>query len=230
MDLKKSEIKKKIESLIKYGTKSSEIKDFIEICKKIAIFHLSNSRFLTEVIYKSGLSIEDISYDCIAELFLVSEDKYKKIEEFFRWIYNSNGLDEEEITAKLIVLVRSNVNQRISEIRGEYGDIFFKVRKSIEIYIERGKNIRKKAFRDSLYVCMTDDKFLDFDLGEIPSKELLDLLFEKKMEHYFTPNIVNTIFDILENQDKYVKALRNINLYNVVVEFYMRRYKDYIYS
>ncbi len=65
-------------------------------------------------------------------------------------------------------------------------------------------------------------------MEEIPEEELLQLLFSCKLKKVTISKIVNRVLDIVNSQVIYLRAISEIKLFNVILEFYKKRLKDYL--
>ncbi len=62
----------------------------------------------------------------------------------------------------------------------------------------------------------------------MPIEIHLEKLFFENHKSFSITKIVDKIFDNLNSQEDYCKALININLFNIVSEFYKKRMNDFL--
>ncbi len=116
-----------IQSVIEEGNHSKSLNEFIKFCHRIATTTINISRYKNFLLEKSGLSVNDLAYDSIADLFICEKGKYIFLDSYFKNILYCKT--EDEILSKLYALVISRTNQRIVELREEYGELYFKIKK-----------------------------------------------------------------------------------------------------
>ncbi len=132
-------MKEIIESVITEGAKSKRINDLINFCHKIAVTTLKISKYINFITEKSGLSISDLAYDVIADIFIVDNNRYLIIDNNFSDLIREKNIKGEVITSKIYALVISRTNQKIVELREEYGELYFKIKRAIFLHISRNK-------------------------------------------------------------------------------------------
>lgn len=129
-------IKLILASIINDGSKSKHINEFVNICSDIALIHYRKSIYKDELFQKECYNEKVMTYDLIADIFENRGGCYVQINNFFKGIMKkNNNIPDEVIIAKIVVLVRSTVNQRISEIRENYGEPYFKIKKAFESFV-----------------------------------------------------------------------------------------------
>jgi hypothetical protein len=221
-------IKSQILSVLEYGNKSDSINDFIYACKSIAFSYLKTNKFSKELLCKEQITEEELSSDVIADLFAEKDGKYYLVNNYFEKD-SFTKLTEEEIIAMLIVLVRSRAQQRISEIREEQGEIYYKIKKSIDSYLIRNKEeYNLVIFRDKQYIFQKIYEKIELDCQQIPEDELLNELFSKKMKNYSIPEVMRNIIEITGTQNQYCLAIEKVHCINLITQFYKKRLKDEI--
>lgn len=159
-------------------------------------------------------------------MFLSEKGKYKFIDSCLKNLIESKT--EEEILSKLYALVIARTNQRIIEIREEYGGLYFKIKKAIQLYLNRCRGFKKVFYKSTCYIHSCDIKKLNPRLKEIPVEELLQLLFTLKFKKLSVASITNKTLELIDSQKKYLPAISEINLYLVISEFYKCRLKDHL--
>lgn len=221
-------IKSLILSILKYGNKSECISEFIYVCKSIALSFLKTNKYSKEILYKEQITEEELSSDVIADLFAQKDGKYYLVNNYFEKVEIAK-LKEEEVLAMLIVLVRSRAQQRISEIREEQGEIYYKIKKSIDSYLIRNKEeYNLVIFRDKQYIFQKIYEKIDIGCQQIPEDELLNELFSKKIKNYSIPEVMRNIIEITGTQNQYCVAIEKVHCVNIITQFYKKRLKDEI--
>lgn len=221
-------IKHLLFSVIKNGSKSICINEFVDICRDIALIQFRRSKYKEEVFKRECYDEKIIAYDLIADIFENRGGYYFQINDFFSEILtNIDKTNEEEIVAKLVVFVRSKVHQRITEIRTSYGEIYFKVKKAFESFISRNKEgFEELIFRDKIYIHNCQESEIDFDLPQIIESIFLNELFNNEFKTFSIPEVIRKAFIFVNAQDEYNKAVEKIELLNFISKFYKKRLKD----
>ena len=221
-------IKSILDSIINGGNQSKHINEFVNICSDIALVQYRKSRYKDELFKKEKYDERELSYDLIADIFENKDGNYKQIKKYFNeTMKRIESITDEEIIAKIVVLVRSTVNQRISEIRENYGEPFFKIKKAFETFISRNKEgLKEIVFRDIIYISKCAESKIDLDLPQVPESLILNEVFNCKIKTYQIPEVVRTIFSFLNSQEEYCKAIVKTELLNSLTRFYKKRLKD----
>lgn len=221
-------IKQLLFSVIKNGSKSIYANEFVDICRDIALVQFRKNKYKEEVFKRECYDKKEIAYDLIADIFENREGYYFQINNFFDEIVKRiNKTSKEEIIAKLVILVRSNVNQRISEIRKDYGEPYFKIKKAFDSFMKRNKeSFREVVFRDIIFVYNCPDSEVDFYLQQINESIIINEIFNNKFKTYSIPEVVRNAFKFLNSQDEYCKAVIKTELLNIISKFYKIRLKD----
>lgn len=210
-------------SILEKGEKSPYLNCFCSICAAMSLSCFKKSRFKNEVLTAMPHSLEDIAADLIGDLFRCEDGKYICINKFFSTLDIGN-LNEDIIESKLFSLIYSRTNQRITKIRIENGVIFFKIEKAVNQEIKRHPEIfRTKNIGDKIFVFTCKEKDVCFDKPECEERILLDVLFGQKYKTAEIPEILKYIFEFLNNQDDFCKAVEKIKLITLVTNFYGKK-------
>jgi len=223
-----AEINLVLDSVLKQGKRSRHLTRFIKMCQKISIINLINSKYRDFLLKKTGCRLEDIALDLIADLFEEREGKFYQLNLYFTDILDTvKKIPEDVLHSKLVTLVRSGANQKISDIRQDFGECYFRVKKAVNICLTRkAQKFKKKVVNDSTYIYHSEEKDPDLSKLEYPQEQLLPELFKCKFKTYQVPEVMNNIYSIVNEQDEYSKALELNTLTNCVVGFYKRRLDD----
>ena len=221
-------IKSILASIIKDGSQSKCINEFVNICSDIALVQYRKSIYKDELFQKERYDDKEMTYDLIADIFENRRGYYFQINKFFSGVMNNiDKVNDEEIIAKLVVLIRSNVNQRITEIRENYGEPFFKIKKAFESFIARNKEgLKEIVFRDTIYISKCAESEIDFDLPQVPETIILNEVFNNKLKTFQIPEVVRKIFSFLNSQTEFCKTVLKTELLNTLSKFYKKRLKD----
>ncbi len=218
-------------SILISGEKSPHVRRFFEICGNMSAAHLSTySNILTrnELLNKLSLSLKDLSGDCIADLFETVNGKFIHFSNYFEKVYGRlEFMHDEEILAYLANLIKSKTNQHIAVIKENFGDIFWKVRKAVRIYIQRNPDkYRFTKLNNEKYISLNCNKDIDLTIPVYPQEELITQVCFREFKYYYTSEVVENIFHVLDNQNDYSKALKEDELFTIVKKFYEKRDYD----
>lgn len=226
-------MKELIKSVLSTGSASPHFREFYSICIKMSLSNLcitKNKMLSNEMREKLGMTLHDLAEDCISDLFETEENLFVQINNYFHKILGSNleQAHNDEIKAYLAILIKSKTNQQLSELREASGDIYFKIRKAVTVYLARNKSAYKKIQSNgSLFFYNCNQGELNFDLPEIDPDFLLQELYEMKFRNCQVPEIVRAIFEITNKQIKYSRAICYNNLLKILKLFYISRFNDH---
>jgi len=233
------EIKEALVSILSYGKNSPLLNKFIRICCWLGLPVLRKSIYMEHLINMSGLCDKDMMTDIIGELFECVEGKFIRIENFIKRSASVNyhtplpteEIHEDILSAMLITLVSSRVKQGISDLRNEYGEIYFSIKKAMDICLERNDDFFKEInFMDDriIFTCIPDA--LNFELPFMPNELVLEIMFYKNLKNNFVTEAVRNIFVHLNKENEHLKAIKYKELLNVLTEFYKKRLKDNVFA
>lgn len=223
-------LKEIIISILENGNKSPCLDEFIRICLKISYVCFIKSRYKDFICSETGLSCKDFAWDAIADLFKETNGKYLYFEKHFtkgnKKIYE---LSEEYIDAKLNAIVISRTTQRIREIReSDCNEIYLKIKDAVRLHISRKSGlISSLIYNKNEYYYTCNIKKLNCIEDEIPVEILVEEIFKVTNKITKISAITELVFQILNQQNIYSKAISEINLINSITEYFNRRLKDY---
>lgn len=228
-EIKVSDINDIIKSVISKGSNSHHLNDFIKMCLNLSLATLRRNIYRESVLSKTGLSERDFAFDAIADIFKNTDGKYKYLENHFSDVMSSiDNLPPEVIQAKLNALIVSRTNQRITEIREEFGEIYFRVKRAIHLHISRHKNIKSTHFCGVQYFYICDDDELNEEHNEITQELILDKLNSVYHKKLSVSTIVDFVINFVNSQNEILRAISDNLLCQSVTEFYNLRKKDYL--
>jgi hypothetical protein len=219
-----------VKSIMHTGKDSPHLKHFIDTCINLSISAIYRSKYKDYILHKLGISIKDLASDLVADLFKSTEGKYLYINNHFDDIIDKiDDTPEEIIKAKLSTLIISRTNQGITEMREEFGEIYFRVKRAVYLHISRHKEEFKKIiYKGNTYIFNCPEGKINLDLEQIPLRTMLDFMYASNHKKYSVTTITDKIFGILNNQADYCKAIHDVLLYQIISEFFNLRMKDFI--
>ncbi|RPI18462.1 MAG: hypothetical protein EHM58_05245 [Ignavibacteriae bacterium] len=222
-----------LHSILVSGKDSPFVNRFYEICCNMSIAHLrmqkniSSSKYLTQNL---GCTFEELASDCIADLFEEKDRYFIHFNTYFEKICKTKKIKhDEEVKAYLKEIIRKRTNQYTANLRENLGDMYWKTRKAVRIYLQRNQDkYQKISHHNENYILLVENNENDFDSEQFPPEELLFEIFMKKYNHFFVSEVVENIFIILSNQCKFCKAIKEDYLFSIVKKAYERRLSDNI--
>ncbi len=225
-------IKKALLDILDKGERSVLFNIFYKACLKFSIATLlleKNRNIKNEAVAKLGCSLKDLACDCISDLFERKDEKFIHIENYFykKSKDELSGIHPDIIKVNLAMLIKAKTNQQLSELREAYGEIYFKIKKSASIYLERQKSFIKQIYFKNikfLYTCSNNELVIEQTTMKV--ELLLGKLYEMRFNKYQIPEIIRAIFVILNNQNEYCKAISINTILNTLKIFYINRMND----
>ena len=217
-----------LRDVLEKGNRSIYSDGFITICSEISLRYLRKSCFYKSILRKEGINEEKIALDLISDLFETHGDKFCILNRHFnKKITEIENFTDEYAFASLVVLIRSRINQRISEIREDYGEIYFKIKKNYESFVSRNHDeISETVFRDVSYVHSISQTDLRLDKEFMSQEILLDVLFGEKFKTHSIPELVRKTINFASAHTEYSAAIPVIALLNSLKLYYESRLKD----
>jgi|GEM_PF-2642845 len=208
--------------------------NFCEVCRNLSIATLrlnKNKLVVKDILLKLNCDIDELAYDCIADLLEKRNGEFIRIINYFHKKFPC-GIDDvhpEILTAHLATLVKSKTSQQLSEIKEKLGDNYSKVKKALSTILKRKSDQYAVLFVDGIkYISLDHVLESNFNLPQINCDELLSKILLTKLKNNNLATILPKIFEILQSQDEYCKAIREINLLIILKEFYQVKLNDFL--
>jgi hypothetical protein len=226
----KINLKSLLNSVLVEGKSSPLLEEFINYCIKISLSYFRNSHFRKFIIEKTGLNEKDLAVDFIAELFKEKDGYYFQFNNFFTpFRENIENTDDDIIKSKLISLVCSSTNQRITELREDLGENYFKIKKAFDLAIKRNDSeFIKCIYRNQIFIHNSYTGEINFDESLIPKDILLFELHGSEFKSRSIPEVIRAALKITEKQNEYCKAIEFTYLMQTISEFYKNRLTDFL--
>lgn len=215
-----------ISSIIEDGNSSKYINNFIEICHRISRETLLKSRFKEFLLEKTGMTVDDIAYDSIGDIFREVDCKYIYIEHHFA---GYDKLKEDEIKSKVYSMIVSRTTQHITEIRCDFGENYFSVKKAIKLHLNRHKDIYKYIIIDkNIYIYSCNEDEIKWRRNQVDEDCIIDYLNSVDHDKNMISGLVEFIFKSLNNQTKYCKIIEEVLLINSISNYFKARMSDFL--
>ncbi len=189
------------------------VKELFNICHKLAVVHLRNKyQNGYQLIFRFGLTLEDIALDCVAELFR-RDDKNNFIE--FNNYFNKLRVEEFDDTTGIIYLRRlvcGQVEQRLFRIKREYDPSLGKIIRNIKLTIDNTPLLKIDKYFEQKIITLSDYS-LSNDFNPVQSIELLRItLHSISIRNITLRNILNEIGVYLSELEEYKKIIPVVEL------------------
>jgi hypothetical protein len=221
-------------SIINLGERSPLFDRFYNICLhlSIATINLTKNRIVREeILSRLGYSFSDLARDCIDELFETRDHQFVQLTKYFEKNF-PDGIEDVHpniLQAHLGKLIKSKTSQQISELRQNLGDIYFDIRKSVSTDLNRKKKQYKKFTRSGIvYICTDHNIEVDLEKPQIDKSFLLPKLFSIKFRLHNISKVLPEVFEIINSQNEFCKAIKEKHLLEILKDFYMEKIKDSI--
>jgi hypothetical protein len=219
-----------LKSVLDKGKYSLFVNELFDTCVRISYAAFSKSKYKEFVLYKTGLTQEDFAIDAVSDIFKETKGKYLYFNNYFEnqnidWI----NINDDFLNSKLRVLIVSATNQKIVETREEYGEIYFKVKRAVLIYVNRKKDIYKKfIYNEAELIYSCEEKDLNPEKEGIPTERLTEILFNYDLSKGMISKMVDIIFTYINNKAQYFKAIPFLTIVLAIVEFLKAKKKNYL--
>ncbi len=208
--------------------------NFSEICRNFSRATLclkKNGLIKKEILFKLNCTLKELAYDCIADLLERRDGKFIHIINYFNKKF-PDGIEQvhpDILTAHLATLVKSKTSQQISEIREILGDHYFKIKKALSTFLKRKGDKYTISIIDGIkYISLNHLPECSFNLPQINNDELLSNILLTNFKNNNLATIAPKIFEMLQNQDEYCKAIQEKFLLEILKEFYQIKQNDYL--
>ncbi len=172
----------------------------------------------------------DLARDCIDPLFETSNGHFVQIESYFHRKTGDSisDLHEDIVKTMLAVLVVAKTNQELSHLREDFGEIYFKVRKALSVFISRSASEFPQIFFEGEKYIISGNKSAALTVSLIdPGDEIFRELHKVKYNTRRIPEIVRMIFTIASGQYGANIRIRYDDLLCIVNDFYKNRLEYY---
>ena len=157
------------------------------------------------------LSLSDVAYDCIADLFQRNDsDELIQLKVYFLGVDVPNS-SNEALLAHLRQLVFSKVNQSLFRLYGELDPQLSKILRNIKLSVQMLKGFVETERAGETYLVPTSCDSV-FHLPEMPREELTLIVREASRKSSLTPEILSRIALALKEQSDFSRAVPMIVL------------------
>ncbi len=204
-----------------------ELKELHEEFVKRASACVKKNNFTPELMKKEEYcSIEDFARSCISTLF--PKEGFIKVMKLS--IEEIELMSEEEVEALVNSIICNKVNQTISMLVKSYNlDFGFrKISNTLNNFLNcNNEGFLEKSFMGVMWVFNVDAALLDKMEKPVPEETIRRYLSGSKLKNYDIPEVLRIVFEFLDNQDDYSKAIEKNFLIKIIVNLLSERKKHF---
>ncbi len=225
-------IKRVLLSVLTTGNNSTMFNQFYKICMNFSAASLCvarNKRQREELTSRLDCSVMDLASECIADLFEIVDDKFIRINNYFdkKFPDGIQQTHQDIIKVHLAVLIKSKTNQSLSELKEDLGDIYPKIKKSLDTFLSRKKDEYRKFIKEGVkYISYDHLCVIDFSLPQIEKRFLVSKMLRLRLKNCFVATVMPEVFRIISKQDEYCKAIKEKLLLEALKEYYEIKMND----
>lgn len=215
-------LKSWLEKLAKGVISRAELTRLIHVCRSIAESHLTQQRAsLVHICSLHGLTLSDLAYDCIAQLFARDEDEnFYQLENFAASL--PAGLEqtpESELFLAFKAFVLKAVKARLAKIYAESDPVGARIHRNIKACIKTCPALKlTEDFRG--YVLQPANRAALEHLNPFPNAEIEKALFARIRGPTHIPELLEVLTAIITEQQKYRRSLPLLDVVQIFKKFY----------
>jgi hypothetical protein len=201
---------------------TADINELVKLSRLLVIAYLRNSRqSISKLCRGHGISLSDIAYDCIAELFIKDNlNNYRNLNAFFTSfkspLIELNPLDVFLAFRKLL---QKYTDARIAYFYSLLNPNGSKINRNIkETVIKSGPFILKNT-----YIGLILKVHENNESGSLPYLDLDELsndLLARSYGNKKTPELLEILFDLIKSQNKFRKEIKLIDAVSIFKIYY----------
>ncbi|MDI6804395.1 MAG: hypothetical protein QME58_11210 [Bacteroidota bacterium] len=189
---------------------------------KIALSYLRTKyAYGAHIQYRYGISVDDMAYDSIAELFS-RDDKgnFTELKRYFNKLGNLSVLSDDELFVGLRRLVFSATNVRFFKIYGELDAALSKIIRNIKLTLKNHTSVKAIVHNEENFLAPRHTENLLLDLPFIPEEILSPEFYDRVSSKSSLRDMLTAIGDILAEQTNYKKIASLIEVSLLIKEAY----------
>jgi len=223
-------------SIFEKGKRSPFLNKFISEVTIFGIQYLMTKvpKFVREKLCKDNTidyddenqRVETLAAICIADFFEFKDGKFIKLENFIsKKSIDPDNTPNEIVISKLRTFVWNTLHNRIFDMDKNYA----RTRRALNNVIARNTSYtRLEKDVDYIFSCPEDQ--IDFSLPQIENNELTGHLLTIKLVEPNNPKLIESVFDYINNQNEFNKAIEYGELVKCIFNYYMKTFNDLIGS
>jgi hypothetical protein len=210
-------------SILKPFPETSKINEFVNLSYKIALSYLRTKySYGAHIQERYGISVEDMAYDSIAELFSRDDNgNFNELKRYFNKLGNLSAILDDELFANLRRLVCSAVNVRFFKSYGEQNPILSKILRNVKNTLKQHPSVKLIVYQEENFIVSTECNDLLKDFPLIPN-ELLSADFYPRINSKTSLREMLTIVgDIINCQTGYRKMVNLLDVATLICQAYL---------
>ncbi len=225
-------IKRVLLSVLSAGNNSPMFDQFYNICLNFSITTIcvnKNKRLRDELTYKLDCTVKDLACECIADIFEIKEGKFIRFNNYFgkKFPEGIQHIHPDKLKVHLAALIKSKVNQNIYALKEDLGDIYPKVKKSLDTFLSRNKDMYERFMLNGVkFIRFNHSCKIDFSLPQIEKQVLISKMLSLDVKNFFIATLIPEVFKILDCQHEFCKAVNEKLLLELLKEFYLIKIND----
>jgi len=200
----------------------------IHYCRSIAecylVTHRSSILRLCEV---NGISLTDLATDIIADIFERNSDgKFVRFERYFQQLLLTEDVDaEQRIFIEFKKFVVLSAKSQLSRTFFQADPTWAKIFRNLKLHLQTHQQLcLSEDFRG--FIIEPKIKPVRNDLCEFPLEELEQQMLSQTRTVHTIPEILNTLAEILNNQENYRRSIPLIDIVQIVRKLYVHDIND----
>lgn len=201
-----SGLKENILSVVSEYPDRARVNSLVEVCRTLAASFLSNKASAGSLASVHGVSINDLAYDCIADLFRQDGNgAYLELQSYFSGI-TPEEMKDEELLPHLRRLVFSKVNQGVFRLFGESDPSLSKILRNVKLAVSALKNFTEVERFGEAYLAPSLVDTLEH-LPPFEREELARRFFEETTGKELIPQLLAKLSLLLREQEEYCRIV-----------------------
>jgi hypothetical protein len=199
----------------------SEMTELVYLCRSVIDAYLNSTRrSITRLCLTQGLTITDLSYDCIAEIFARNEqNKFPQIENFTGVLREPlDVIPDNDLFLAFKQFLICITDAQLARLYAQSDPAGAKIHRNIRDTVKNSKLFRLERDFRGLILRPTID-FAEH-LEQYPREELERALFDRIDHQITTPDLLNIIYTILIEQHTYACSIPLVDIVQIFKKVY----------
>lgn len=222
--LLESNLKTWLQELLEGLISQTNLTMLVHHCRSIAESYLIQHRSsLVHICALNGFNVQDLAFDCIAEVFARDEDgKFYQFENFTNSLFtNFEETSEQELFLAFKSFVLRIVKTQLSKIYTQSDPVGAKIHRNIRDCIRKSHCLKLVEDFRGYVLQPTNHEPLDH-LEAFPQDKLERELLARTSFSSNIPDLLEEISVILIEQEEYRRAIRLIDVVQIFKKFYVQ--------
>jgi hypothetical protein len=199
----------------------SEMTELVYFCRSVIEAYLNSTRrSITQLCMTQGLSITDLSYDCIAEVFARNEqNKFPQVENFTDVLREPlDVISDNDLFLAFKQFLICIADAQLARLYAQSDPAGAKIHRNIRDTVKNSKIFQME--RDYRGLVLKPNIDIDESLEKYPREELERALFDRIDHQTTTPELLNIIYTILIEQHTYTCSVPLVDIVQIFKKVY----------